>query len=178
MKLLKKRKRNFAFIDAQNLHIGIQSQHWNLDFQKFRSFLKHRYGVEKAFLFIGFVPGNELLYSALQKAGYILVHKPTVEHQGTIKGNCDAELVLSCMKELENFDQAVIVSGDGDFHCLIEFLAQKKKLLKIGIPNKNCSSSLLKDYSKYFFYVSDFKKQLSYFVKRIIITQHKVKVLI
>ena len=43
-----------------------------------------------------------------------------------------------------NYDQAVIASGDGDFHCLIEYLAQQGKLLKIIVPNKKYSSLLRK----------------------------------
>lgn len=52
----------YAFIDSQNLNLGIRSQGWVLDFKKFRLYLKNKYHVEKAYLFIGMVPGNEQLY--------------------------------------------------------------------------------------------------------------------
>lgn len=82
---------------------------------------------------------------------------------GQIKGNCDAELVLHTMIEFENFEKALIISGDGDFHCLIEYLEMKEKLLKVGIPNKRKYSSLLKKFRKtYFFYVSDLRQKLNY----------------
>jgi len=43
-----------------------------------------------------------------------------VQHKnGKIRGNVDAELVLHAMIEIQNYEKAVIVSGDGDFHCLI-----------------------------------------------------------
>ena len=48
----------YAFIDSQNLNLGIRSQGWELDFKKFRLYLKNKYHVEKAYLFIGLVPGN------------------------------------------------------------------------------------------------------------------------
>jgi uncharacterized LabA/DUF88 family protein len=38
---------------------------------------------------------------------------------GKIRGNDDAELVLHAMIDIQNYEKAVIVSGDGDFHCLI-----------------------------------------------------------
>lgn len=156
-------KRIYAFIDSQNLNLSIEKLGWSLDFQRFRQFLKDKYKVEKVFLFIGYVSGNEALYTAMQEKGYIVVFKPTLETNGIIKGNCDAELVLHCMIEYENFSQAIIVSGDGDFHCLIEYLEAKKKLLKIGIPNRNRYSSLLKKFrSPYFFYVSDLKSKLEF----------------
>ena len=70
---------NYAFIDSQNLNLGVKSQGWNLDFTGFRKFLKDKYKTEKAYLFIGFVPGNQTLYTELQKAGYICIFKPTLE---------------------------------------------------------------------------------------------------
>ena len=70
----------YAFIDSQNLNLGIRSQGWELDFKKFRLYLKNKYHVEKAYLFIGLVPGNEQLYTRLLEMGYVLVFKPTVEY--------------------------------------------------------------------------------------------------
>ena len=113
---MKKLKNNFAFIDSQNLNLGVKSMGWKLDFKKFRIYLKDHFDVTSAYLFIGHVAGNEHLYTQLQKAGYIIVFKPTLEYKNgkkiIIKGNVDAELVLQTMIEWNNFDKAVIVSGD------------------------------------------------------------------
>jgi uncharacterized LabA/DUF88 family protein len=157
-----KNYKNYAFIDSQNLNLAIQDLGWKLDFKKFRVFLQDKYKVAKAYLFIGHIAENETMYTALKDAGYEIIYKPTLEKNGIVKGNCDAELVLQCMIEYKNFDKAVIVSGDGDFHCLIEYLDQKKKLLAIGIPSKKHFSSLLRGYAKYFFYVSDYRNKLRY----------------
>ena len=46
----------YAFIDSQNLNLGIRSLGWNLDFKRFRVYLKDKYDVKKAFLFIGYNP--------------------------------------------------------------------------------------------------------------------------
>jgi uncharacterized LabA/DUF88 family protein len=145
-------KANYAFIDSQNLNLGIKSAGWKLDYQKFRLYLKNKYNVEEAFLFIGHLSGNESLYTSLQRAGYILVFKPTLEikkdGKTIVKGNVDAELVLHTMLEINNFDKAIIVSGDGDFHCLIEYLVESNKLLRLLAPN-NKYSSLLRKFHKY-----------------------------
>jgi uncharacterized LabA/DUF88 family protein len=139
-----------AFIDSQNLHLGVKSQGWILDWRKFRQYLRNKYQVEKAYLFIGQVPGNEKLYTFLQVCGYILVFKPTLvtakNKKVKIKGNVDAELVLHTMIEYPNYDKSVIVSGDGDFHCLVEYLEEKGKLLKILTPT-NHYSSLLREFN-------------------------------
>ena len=138
-------KNNYAFIDSQNLNLGILADGWKLDFKRFRVFLKDKYNIEKAFLFIGYVKGNESLYTELQNNGYICIFKPTLElPDGKVKGNVDAELVLHTMIEKENFNKAVIVSGDGDFYCLIEYLLNNNKLEVVLIPNENKFSSLLK----------------------------------
>lgn len=140
---------NFAFIDSQNLNLGVKSQGWQLDWRKFRQYLRNKYNVSKAFLFIGYKPGNEDLYTQLQKNGYVVILKPTLTlPNGTVKGNVDAELVLHTMIEFRNYNKAIIVSGDGDFHYLIEYLESKTKLAYVLTPNKYYSR-LFKDFSKY-----------------------------
>lgn len=142
----------YAFIDSQNLNLGVKSQGWTLDFAKFRRYLTDKYNVSEAFLFIGMVSGNQPLYTSLQKAGYICIFKPTLERKVDkkiiIKGNVDAELVLHTMIEYKNYDKAIIVSGDGDFHCLIHYLEEKQKLQHVITPNQQFSS-LLREFSKY-----------------------------
>jgi len=160
---MKKTENNYAFIDSQNLNLAIQEAGWKLDFQRFLVYLKDKCFVKKAFIFIGKIEGNEKLYSKLQKWGYTLIFKPTLKAKnGFVKGNCDAELVLHCMIQYKNFDRAVIVSGDGDFHCLIEHLKRNKKLFKIGIPHSRKYSALLRKFSKDFFYVTKLRKKLEY----------------
>ena len=142
---MKKKENNYAFIDSQNLNLSIRELGWKLGFGRFRAYLKDKYAVTKAFLFIGYVAGNETLYTSLQNMGYVCIFKPTLElSDGRVKGNVDAELVLHTMIELKNFDQAVLVSGDGDFYCLVEYLLKIGKLKKMVIPNQKQYSGLLK----------------------------------
>ncbi|MFA5023580.1 MAG: NYN domain-containing protein [Patescibacteria group bacterium] len=147
-------KNNYAFIDSNNLYLSISNNierggkivhvGWKLDYRRFRVFLREKYQVEKAFLFIGFKAENENMYTYLQKCGYICVFKPTLELKGgQVKGNVDAELVLHSMIEFSNYDKAVIVSGDGDFYCLIKYLLGKNKFNVVLAPNQHTYSSLL-----------------------------------
>lgn len=136
---------NYAFIDSQNVYLAIKDQGWKLDFYKFRRFLKEKYKVEKAYLFMGYVGGNQQMYKRLQEQGYILIFKPTLTHKdGTTKGNCDAELVLHAVIEYPNYEKALIVSGDGDFYCLAEYLKNNDKLEGMMVPDKKRYSALLK----------------------------------
>lgn len=149
MKKQKKKLIVYAFIDSQNLNLGVRSQGWKIDFRKFRQYLRNKYNVTKAFLFIGYKAGNETLYTQMQQMEYVVILKPTLElPDGKVKGNVDAELVLHTMIEYKNYDKAVIVSGDGDFHCLVEYLASKNKLHFVLAPNKHYSS-LLRKYNNF-----------------------------
>jgi uncharacterized LabA/DUF88 family protein len=146
---MKKKGNNFAFIDSQNLNLGIKDLGWKLDFQRFRKYLEEKYAVQKAYIFIGYIPGNEALYTNLQNMGYVCIFKPTLElKDGRVKGNVDAELVLHTMIQYENFDKAVIVSGDGDFYCLVEHLLNKDKLEMVLVPDEKKYSALLKKLSR------------------------------
>lgn len=147
--MIDKKEKVYTFIDAQNLNLGVISQGWKLDWRKFRQYLRNKYNVTDAFLFIGYKAGNEGLYTNMQQMGYIVILKPTMElPDKTVKGNVDAELVLHTMIQYRNYDKAIIVSGDGDFHCLVEYLDQQSKLLHVLTPNKHYSG-LLRKFNKY-----------------------------
>jgi uncharacterized LabA/DUF88 family protein len=112
------------------------------------------------------VSDNQKLYTELQKAGFVLIFKPTVQYfengKQTVKGNADAELVLhAAAVQYSNYDKAVIVSGDGDFACLLEFLEEKGKLLHVLVPNHKYSK-LLKPFSRYIVHLSKPRKSLAY----------------
>lgn len=166
---MKIKKNNYAFIDSQNLNLSIRSLGWKLDFERFRVYLLEKYGVKKAFLFIGFIEGNTELYSMLQNAGFICIFKPTLKYKdGTTKGNCDAEMVLHTMIEFLNYDKVVLVTGDGDFHCLADYLIGKEKLEAILIPDRFKYSALLKlsVIKPFLRFMNDLKGKLEYVDKK------------
>lgn len=170
---------NYAFIDNQNLNLGIQKLGWKMDWRKFRKFLRDKYDVDEAFMFIGHMPEHEDMYLQLHDAGYLIVLKPTfdmsrpqktqktevkegeTEDKKPVKGNVDAELVLWAVKEMKSYKKAVIVSGDGDFYSLVEYLEQQNKLEKLLAPNYHYSS-LYNKYEQYIDRLDQQRKVLSY----------------
>jgi hypothetical protein len=69
--------------------------------------------------------------------------------------------------ELPHYHQAVIVTGDGDFFSLIDYLISQSKLAKLIIPNQSRYSTLLKHFDpSYLAFVSDLKRKLAYTHKR------------
>lgn len=174
-----KKPNTYAFIDSQNLNLGTQRMGWKLDWRKFRQYLADKHGVTKAYMFIGYMSENESLYEYMHELGFLIVLKPTVDVQAQpegdksnqkpgeakekpgIKGNVDAELVLYAMKELANYDKAIIVSGDGDFFSLAEYLEEQGKLAHILTPNWQYSS-LLKVFDEKIIRMDQMRKQLTY----------------
>ena len=64
--------KNIAYIDGANLHKGIGSLGWELDYARFRVWLKEKYHVEVAYIFIGLIPRFKDLYKFLQEFIYQL----------------------------------------------------------------------------------------------------------
>ncbi len=170
-----KKKEVYAFIDSQNLNLGVQKVGWKMDWRAFRAYLKDEFNVTKAYMFIGYMAENEPLYERMHELGYLIALKPTVdvavpsegktaegeEHKSVVKGNIDADLVLYAMKELPHYSKAIIVSGDGDFASLIEYLESKNKLAHIMAPNWQYSS-LLKPWEKYIIRIDQLRSKLAY----------------
>jgi uncharacterized LabA/DUF88 family protein len=191
-------ERIYAFIDSQNLNVSVQKFGWKIDWQKFRKWLTDKYGVTKAYMFIGYIPENESLYEQMHDAGYAVVLKPTFdmtrphpdlmteestqpgketsptgqsnsktdktgkdEEKKPVKGNVDAELVLWAMKEMSNYEKAIIVSGDGDFYSLVEYLEDKGRLKNVLAPTGHYSS-LYNRYDEYVVRLDSFKRELRY----------------
>ncbi|HEX6462047.1 MAG TPA: NYN domain-containing protein [Candidatus Saccharimonadales bacterium] len=164
----------YAFIDSQNLNLGVQNDILNnkgkvlytgrkLDFKKFHDYLHQKYHVDVAYLFIGFVSAHTALYAALQQAGFILIFKEIASHfdeEGLLvtKGNVDTDITLFAAARLfEEYDRAIFVSGDGDFLSLYDYLEEKGKLHLILAPNRFSYSKLLNKYRHKLKFVSDLR---------------------
>lgn len=174
-----KSKRVYAFIDSQNLNVSTQKFGWKMDWRKFRKFLADKYGVTRAYLFIGYMPEMMNMYEFLHGLGYGIVLKPTLDmhrvpsdekkkadvEKKPVKGNVDADLVLWTMKELPNYDKAILVTGDGDFFTLVEYLDKEGKLLKVLAPNIHYSS-LYKPFEKYVEQLGQWRRELAYHDKK------------
>lgn len=143
---MQNKENNFAYIDGANLHKGVKSLGWELDYKRFRVWLSEKYGVKTAYLFIGMISKYSNLYTYLVGAGFILVFKEVVfDGSGKPKGNCDANLVLqaACDTYENKFDKAVIVASDGDYACLVNFLQKRQKLLAVISPSNEKKCSIL-----------------------------------
>jgi len=154
--------KNIAVIDGQNLYMGtakMKIKPWKIDLKRFRIYLAEKYSVAVAYYFLGFVQENsKSLYEEIRNAGFILIFR---EHNSTMvgkkKGNVDSDIIFYVMKKLykkEDFHRIVLVSGDGDYKMLVDFLIEEKRFEKILFPNMQFASSLYKKLgSQYFDYL-------------------------
>ncbi len=135
------------YIDGNNLYRGAKELGYEIDYKKFRGWLRQKYSPEHIYLFIGLVPARTKFYEYLQECGFILIFKQTVSVGGVIKGNCDAELVLKTTSDFytKAFDRCIVISGDGDFGCLVEFLDNNFVLDRVIAPDREKCSILLKN---------------------------------
>lgn len=158
-----KAKPNYAFIDSQNLNLGIRSQGWKLDHTRFKSYLQSQFKISKAYLFIGYLEEQEDMYKMLREMGFTIIFKPTVLHGDEVKGNVDAELVLQVMADWDQYNQAIIISGDGDFYSLVKYLLDRQKLAALIVPNRRRYSSLYSELpAEYLRFMNDLRPTLSY----------------
>ena len=153
-------KNNIAYIDGQNLHLGTTKREpeWEVDLARFRVFLEERYDAKKAYYYLGYVQDGgvyQRLYEEVQAAGFILVFR---EHnsamKGTKKGNVDSDIIFSIMKcvyKQEDFNKVILVSGDGDYKQLVDFLIEEDKFEKILFPKQKYASSLYKAITRKYF---------------------------
>lgn len=170
----KSHKTNLAFIDGQNLHLGTTENGWKIDLHKFRVYLKDKYNIAEAYYFLGYISEDQQeLYNNLQKSGFIVVFK---EHGSNLlakkKGNVDTDIVFEVMKSLidkTDLHKIVLVSGDGDYKKVVDYLIKKNKFEKILFPNMKFASSLYKKLGNQYFVsldLDDVRKKIEYIQKK------------
>ncbi len=185
-----KKQKNLAFIDAQNLYFGTTKcarcaqrlskdlrdmrfadctcgVAWKIDLEKLRVYLTDKYHVTEAYYFLGYVHNeNTDLYQTIQRSGFIVVFKEHhADAKSSKKGNIDTDLVLEVMKNVADrspeFDKILLISGDGDYKKLVDYLINKGRFVKILFPNKEFSSSLFKSLgSEFFDYLPNIKSYI------------------
>src|SRR3989338_2356877 len=143
---MKKEENNFAYIDGANLNSALKELKWALDYKRLKVWLSEKYGVGRAYIFIGLIPKYKNLYTYLQESGFTLVFKEVVyDGTGKPKGNCDADLVLQAARDTyeNNFEKVIIVASDGDYASLVKFLLEKWKILALLSPSEEKKCSIL-----------------------------------
>ncbi len=158
------KENNVAYIDGANLHLGVSSADWKLDYKKFRVWLQDKFHVTDAYIFLGNIPKYSNMYNYFLSCGFKIIFKQVVyDNEGKAKGNCDADLVLNSVIGFyeKTYDKMLLVSSDGDYASLVEFINENKRFAGILSPsNASRCSILLKRTNTKIFYLDDQKHLL------------------
>jgi uncharacterized LabA/DUF88 family protein len=151
---------NYAFIDGNNLHLTFAGLGIQFKYDKLMSYLKKRHNVKTAYYFIGYIQQYHSIYDTLVSNGYTLKFRDITKREGKTvtcpacgkifeidkgktKCDCDADIVLQVMADINVFNKAIIITGDGDFDNLIKRLIVMNKLDMVLAPGKKGCSHLL-----------------------------------
>jgi uncharacterized LabA/DUF88 family protein len=149
---------NQAFIDGQNLWFSTAKSDdpWTVDLKRFRVYLERKYSVTAAYYFIGYhMSEHEEMYRRIQEAGYVLVFREHLANMTTKKkGNVDTDIVFSIMRtvaDVKDVDKIYLVSGDGDYFKMVQYLIAKDKFGRLLAPNEKYMSSLYKNFNPHYY---------------------------
>lgn len=148
-----KEPNNYAFIDGSNLHLTYENMDWKMDYLKLRRFLRKRHNITTAYYFVGYRLKNSDIYQKLKKYGYVLKHQ--------VANNLDDYLIKQAKWDINEYDKALIITGDKDFIKLIKHLDSKDKLKLVLAPcNQGCSRKLIKAANTKIEFLSSYKREL------------------
>jgi len=136
---------NYVFIDGQNLYLGVKSLGWKLDYARLAVYLRESYQAQKILMFLGFLPEQEPLYTNLRSYGYEIIFKE-VSHDklGKPKGNVDVLLTLHTVLKKQDCAKVVLITSDGDFAPLVDWLVAECTLRAVLSPKRDTCSRLLR----------------------------------
>lgn len=147
-----------VFVDVQNVQETFERQGREVRYDALQQNIIATSKMDKYdFKFVAFVPfraGDERrqrLIDALSFQGYRVVSKPVRERlDGSVKANMDIEITLEILSMSPNLEEIVLVSGDGDFVALVDWLSKLgKRVVIIGLGKGSTSVELIRACDEY-----------------------------
>lgn len=125
----------FGGVEIHNFKYDYQTNHTvNLEEleKHLLELLKNKELNEAEIILIGRHLQRVRFYLKLKQFGYNLFLKPVKMYEqedGTTrrKANCDVDMAFHLMKEKDNFERIIVLSGDGDFLPVLKYLKENKK---------------------------------------------------
>jgi len=146
-----------VFVDVQNVQETFERQGREVRYDALQRNLIGDNSDKHDYKFVAFVPfraGDERrqrLIDALSFQGYRVVAKPVRERlDGSVKANMDIEITLEILSMSAHLDEIVLVSGDGDFVALVDWLSkQGKRVVVVGLGKGYTSVELIRACDEY-----------------------------
>ena len=148
------RRRAGIFIDGTNFYF-IQKNilHQKVDIVKFVDYFKSFYDVYNTFFYLSYKEGDEKqenFIKLLAFSGVTVVKKP-LKHlkDGSHKGNLDVDIAIDMLLTKDNYDTAILCSGDSDFEKLVWVLRGFGKEVVCVSTRESSSVELINACDKY-----------------------------
>ena len=155
MKLYKVNWRKFGriivFIDAANVIYSCKSLGWKIKYQNMQKYFKrHCRLVDIYFYFAKHAKSKKdaNFLGVLANLGFQLkvrIKKVYKNQDGScdVKGNVDGELIVDMISLKEQFDTAILMSGDSDFKYVVDYLRRLGKKVIIISTKYHVSKQLI-----------------------------------
>lgn len=132
------KERIALFIDGANMFYVQKKLGWYIDYEKLYRYFAKEKEVYNAFFYTGVkrLKSESTFIRKLVHLGYTVRTKEVKEIQnkeGKIEEKCnlDIEIVIDMFNTVNNYDEAIIFSGDSDFERAIELLRSKGKTITV-----------------------------------------------
>jgi len=148
----------------------ITTDDWKLDYHRLKWFFYKRGDVKDIYYFTPELPHLEKFFNVLDMMGYKVIKKPIKKfkarnsngvHVTKHKGNLDMEMGLTIFKNIDKYDEVVLITGDSDFECILDELKAAGKNIVI-LCNTSALAHELKRKSNRIFILNKMKKYLKY----------------
>ncbi len=142
-------KRVGVFIDVQNVYLTTQSVYGQgrINFARLRDHFSEEGAIVTLSAFTCYDPNNEgqrSFLNVLGLLGYRVISKPFRRlPDGAVRANMDLEMAVEILSQAAHLDEVVLVTGDGDFKVLVDFLCASGKLVRVVGPERLTSPELI-----------------------------------
>ncbi len=166
--MINKKSRVKIYIDGANVFYSQKHLGWFLDWKKTVSFLKRQFKILEIRYYTGIKSNDEKMkkyLSFLRGLKIKTITKPlkiitNQTGQAIYKSNCDIEMAVDIILDVDDFDVLVLFSGDSDFVYLIKILQKQfQKHVYVFSSRRTISWELKLAANKYWF-LEDLKNKL------------------
>lgn len=167
----KNQKITYAFVDAANIIYRQKDKgYWKIDLKKLISYLKSRFHAKHVLYFGGVDSSNAVqnrLYTKMESWGYEMRLNPVKKFTNDRgerynKADVDSRMTFEMMRLEKEYDQAVVLTGDGDYYWVLQYLIEKKdRIWLIASPDKT-AKELKQLFGPHFTSFDDTRKWLEY----------------
>jgi uncharacterized LabA/DUF88 family protein len=136
----------FVYVDAANIILSAQNHGLDIDSLKLVRHLTDVHRATRVMYFTGNFKSKRREFDVLKTAGVELVYKEIYNEEHKAKANCDVEIAHRMTKDalLNPPEKIVLVSGDGDFAALCDFVHERSIEMKVVAFDPISCSRVLK----------------------------------